>query len=437
MPTSDQELIPRILASPDEDGPRLEGADRHARDGDADRAELIRLQCDQAKRPRRDRDWFAVREREKRLLEQHAVRWGEELTGLGVGRYEFRRGFVEHLEIPQVSFLANTKALAALAPVRSLRLTDVTDDLVPYLQSAPVEFANLRHLDLSSSILGKGLLQALGNCRTLSSLHGLNLAGTGVGADGLGQVIASPLFDKLVELDLSGNCLEECDWKAFAARFASGRLEKLSLRGTVPYVRPLARSGVLARLTDLDLGDNEASFEDDGVEWLVAHAGFTRLAALRLKNNCLTEKGIERLAEAPWAGALRLLNLAENRLGPEGVALIGRVLAAGQVTDLDLSGTHLGDHAVAPLVQCPGIESLASLRLGYNFLTDAAAVHLAEARSLAGLLSLDLAYNLLTDAGVTALLSSPHQNLAHLVLTGNLEVNPSSFPPGTGVSIEC
>src|SRR5437762_12581447 len=70
------------LDRPADDGPRLVYADWLEEEGDADRAELIRLQCGGGD-PRRERD----------LIARSGPRWAGPVLG-SVYAYTFRRGFV-------------------------------------------------------------------------------------------------------------------------------------------------------------------------------------------------------------------------------------------------------------------------------------------------------------------------------------------------------
>jgi uncharacterized protein (TIGR02996 family) len=83
-----------IVEHPDDDTPRLVYADWLDDQGDADRAEFIRLQIHLARQPRNDprREGWKTRERE--LLEVHAWEWAADV-GWRASEWVFRRGFVE------------------------------------------------------------------------------------------------------------------------------------------------------------------------------------------------------------------------------------------------------------------------------------------------------------------------------------------------------
>ena len=94
----DEDFIRGILAYPEDDAPRLVHADWLEEQGQAERAELIRVQCELARLPAGDSHREALSQRQRQLLDQHAYQWGEPLQDL-VDEFDFRRGYVECVEI--------------------------------------------------------------------------------------------------------------------------------------------------------------------------------------------------------------------------------------------------------------------------------------------------------------------------------------------------
>src|SRR5438477_12296826 len=74
MPTA-ADFLMAILADPDADAPRLAYADWLEEDGDADRAEFIRVQCALASMPENERAFHPLRPREAELLREHGETW--------------------------------------------------------------------------------------------------------------------------------------------------------------------------------------------------------------------------------------------------------------------------------------------------------------------------------------------------------------------------
>ena len=92
MPGHDA-FLGAVAEKPDDDGPRLVYADWLAENGDPDRAEFIRAQCELAspKLAKKRRDDLRVRERE--LLETHRQAWCKEF-GVAVEDVSFERGMI-------------------------------------------------------------------------------------------------------------------------------------------------------------------------------------------------------------------------------------------------------------------------------------------------------------------------------------------------------
>ena len=111
-----------IFDAPDDDTPRAVYADWLMEHGNAARGEFIREQLA-----------FPGSEREEALRLAHETTWRAELPALpGVRWGDFRRGFVEAIEVDNVAaFLKNARGIFAVAPIRSvwiLRADNEDDD---------------------------------------------------------------------------------------------------------------------------------------------------------------------------------------------------------------------------------------------------------------------------------------------------------------------
>lgn len=108
-------LLAAILAHPDEDTPRLMFADWLQEHGQPDRAEFIRLQCDPTAGE-------AAENRAAELEERNRVKWLAGLPQFVGARWEFRRGFPEHLEISAGFLLDRFEAFARVPWLRFLSI---------------------------------------------------------------------------------------------------------------------------------------------------------------------------------------------------------------------------------------------------------------------------------------------------------------------------
>src|SRR5262245_33705483 len=135
------QLLQAVREAPDDDNLRLAFADWFEENGDAERGELIRVQCRRAALPSVTSEWGRLYDREKQLLDTNRARWVADFPAIqdrGVKveeRWEFERGFVESVTVSARSFLAHGKAIFRLAPVRRLRLVAASRQLPAVLKS--------------------------------------------------------------------------------------------------------------------------------------------------------------------------------------------------------------------------------------------------------------------------------------------------------------
>jgi uncharacterized protein (TIGR02996 family) len=253
-----------ILDAPEDDVPRLVYADWLEEQGDAERAEFIRVQIELA-RPGPVAARAALERRERELLEAHGDEWAAPLAPL-VSEWVFRRGFVDEVHAGARAFLAETGRLFALAPLRHLRLH--WSHVLPYQRGR--------------------LAVALADCPLLARLDTLDLSFNYLGSDGVRALVASEHLTRLAALDLSTN--------------------RVGDRG----LRALAASPLLGRLRRLDLSHND--FDPEGACALAAALGALaargtppRLQALDLRDNAVGEAGRRAVALSPWLrGVTRL-----------------------------------------------------------------------------------------------------------------------------------
>ncbi len=201
MPENDA-LLKAVIASPDDDLPRLVYADWQEENGDAERAEFIRTQIELAKSPTDPRaaDW-QVRKRE--LLDTHGWRWAEPL-GRQVSEWQFRRGFIEAVEISLEQPAAEFLPVFDLAPVRHIRdvgqfcdLSGVIEALPRFAQLTGLEFWGLYSFD--DELIRQMLASPhLVNLRTLVLFHDRN--GNTVPDDIIAEGLRSPHRAKLERL---------------------------------------------------------------------------------------------------------------------------------------------------------------------------------------------------------------------------------------------
>src|SRR5207344_2104774 len=92
---TDAAFLRAILAHPDDDAPRLIYADWLDEQGDADRAEFIRLQVQLSRMPTGDPDRGPMYARSRELEQSHRVEWLNRLPQFDDVHWGvFERGFV-------------------------------------------------------------------------------------------------------------------------------------------------------------------------------------------------------------------------------------------------------------------------------------------------------------------------------------------------------
>src|SRR5438874_635206 len=112
-------FLSSILADREDDAPRLVFSDWLEENGDVERAELIRAQCELARLPAWDRRRQEMAWRAEGLLAHHGARWREELPALkGVAWGEFERGFISTVRVADAKTLfEHDTVIAEAAPV--------------------------------------------------------------------------------------------------------------------------------------------------------------------------------------------------------------------------------------------------------------------------------------------------------------------------------
>jgi uncharacterized protein (TIGR02996 family) len=159
--TEHDAFLQTIIESPDDDALRLVFADWLDEHGEAERAELIRLQCALNSLPPESPEVVPSKERVTLLLRAHQDDFLEPLTRIGL-RFgtetlypqtwnecviahltaTFRRGFVEEITVAGRenlrTFLGHAGALFRLTPLRHLEVTQVSGWDQSYDQGFPI-----------------------------------------------------------------------------------------------------------------------------------------------------------------------------------------------------------------------------------------------------------------------------------------------------------
>jgi uncharacterized protein (TIGR02996 family) len=182
------------------------------------------------------------------------------------------------------------------------------------------------------------------------------------------------------------------------------------------WAHQVARTPHLARLTELNLGNN-TGLSRAGVRALAGSPWLANLTALLLHYNPLGDEAIAELANSPWLGQLRELYLSGTELTDSGVSVLAGSGRLPALTDLDLRDNQIGDGGAISLACNLRLEQLTMLYLVNNRIGETGASALAWSEQLPNLRRLYLNYNPIGNGGAQAFAGSPHRrNLVELDL---------------------
>jgi uncharacterized protein (TIGR02996 family) len=252
-------LLQAICAEPYDDLPRLVYADWLEENGQPERGEFIRVQCELDRLPHTDPRQAVLLERERELLRAHRNAWAAQLPPLcGVRWGPFERGFVARADFQSLKAftdrfeeaatyaplttvdlrnlsarsMARLASVAHLRQVRVLILVDCRpdDNAVRALATSP-HVAGLRELFLTCAPVTDTGAFALASSPHLGQLCLLSLARTHVGPDGILALVDSPRLGGLRRLYCCENPLGDEGAAALLRAERLDRLEEINLAG--------------------------------------------------------------------------------------------------------------------------------------------------------------------------------------------------------------
>lgn len=287
----------------------------------------------------------------------------------------------------------------------------------------------------------------------LTSLRSLEITGAsgeagreGLGARGVGAILASGVLRQLTELDVVASPFGDAVVAHLVAGVDPDRIEKLTLAdvfATDLTAAAFAEVGAFPRLSHLDLSCNR--LREQGAQQLAVDVAMPALEHLDLSGKRayspyydspdvqpIGDDGATAWAESPNATRLKHLDLSATGLGPDGLVDLMRSDRLQQLAVLDLSHNPMGlwsasfDDAplwrtlhtldltecgldtsdIAELVSTPAAPQLRSISLAYNSVGSGGARKLAFWPLLPQLWELNLHDNIIDDGGLIALATS-------------------------------
>ncbi len=335
-----QSLLKAIVENPTDVSRRLVYADWLEENGQTERAELIRLQCEFEERndppphaycPTRQKsverhytvphELWQVEKRIRELLgnEKHEDEW---LGGLRkvFFRHKWRCGFPEVIKVTAKKFLANANKILSTIPLTRLELYLLQRTKPPTRVSALLEvdgIENMAGLDLSKNQLGKeGIEDLVEAAPRLKNLETLWWNENELDHKSLEALLASPDFGKVKTLWLMGNELPGKSLGAFAKAKHWKCLEAIwfgdnhvNEKGMEEFVSFPHRK----QLKHLHLGGCPLSTKS--VETLISMS-MPKLEYLGLAHSITTEKSLQMLVNSPFVKSLKVLDVSHTDLSP-------------------------------------------------------------------------------------------------------------------------
>jgi uncharacterized protein (TIGR02996 family) len=290
-------LMHAIHDLPHDDLPRLALADWLEENGQADRAEFIRVQLALAALPREDPRFRPVFQRELELLRAHKDAWFGTFRSAWT-YYDCRRGFIEEVWgpadniVPRAGWLVLHHALQRVCLQGNLRqLGDFLDSPLPDV---------VRMARFNPERIAPAVPSVPPSTEPLARrpLH-LAVHYFGNGADLVATLTGQPLPARLGTLDLSTTLIGPDNvWPLLNALESCPLLTHLDLGGGY---QPRGASGEI-----------RANIGNDGVIYLADHPLVARLHQLNLAHNAIVESGARALIESPHLANVGCLVLGED-----------------------------------------------------------------------------------------------------------------------------
>lgn len=413
-----------ILAHRDDDAPRLIYADWLDEHNDP-RGEFIRVQCALAALGEEDPRRWPLEKREQELLGEHRAKWLPQ--GSDSAACEFRRGFVECIELTPEEFLESGDRLFAQSPIRHLRLrrrAQFASDAAGAKSSAarvaesPL-LCSVRELSLTLP-LSRLDMQALAESPYLRQLTALRLPGASLEEETL-LAWATPRRPGLHTLDLSGSPVPPPLVRLLAQVPLVTGLRSLNLAQTdltLEDLREVADGFGLPDLTELNLNANRLTHE--AVAILAEGGLLPQLETLHLDANALGDPGAMAMRDWPVLPRLSRLTARQNQIFAVGMAAMAQSAAFRELKSLDLTANISCDAGAAALAASPNCRNLRALHLRFNGVGDTGLRAIAQSEKLYELTFLNLIANRLTADGARALIDSPYlRRLVRLDLLRN------------------
>lgn len=404
-----EDFLEYITANVDDDAARLVFSDWLEEQGEAERAEFVRVQVRRASLPSWDAAQVGLGIRERELLAKYGETWLQEMPEIPGVRWEgFRRGVVAVVSFVNYDAMrTSARACCAIAPIEAVRVS--WPRRRESAEKAP-PIAELRELTLTGPRpMYEGEVARLADSPQLATLRVLKACG--LDAEELGQLTDSPHLGNLRSLCLTSNGV-----------------------GTAG-VLSLTRAATLTSLEALDLtgpGYYESYYDNPlidlaGMEALADWPGLKSVRSLSLSGSDVRAEGLRRLLQSPHAVGLKALSLRSGRLNGDVMAEFADAHEGLELESLDIGENILEHSGAANLAAAACLRELKSLRLDRCEIPEDDAIRFAtKAPFVEGLRILEAGHNHFGNAGLAALLERESTTLHSLGLCDNNLTNEAA-----------
>lgn len=428
-------FLEAIRQAPDDDTPRLVFADwleEHGGAPERARAAFIRAQVRAARLEEGDPHRQALEDEATELLAEHEEEWAGAVATLAMW-WEFRRGFIECVDLRDRSFLDGTEQLFDAAPVRHVRLR-VEPDMEA--MAARPELAQVESLEFLPRTgtrallgMGDGELRALVGSSHLHRLRSLMVRTGHIEARGIQALVSSRWIENLRKIDLADSRALGDRAARLLASAQAPNLEVLRLRDTnfSPVgIEALFASDSLPRLHSLDVNVgvalNHVGNPEATLRHLLSLPVGRQVSSLVICDAPQAAPALRALTAGPAPNRWKILVLGRLDLSPAQVRALVESPSVSSVERLELSENKVGDRGADALASSPHLARLRWLGLSNNHLARPGIAALASAPHLRSLRSLDLSGNFVGVTSLEALTASP-LTLTHLSLV-NVHLDP-------------
>lgn len=449
-------FLQSIHQEPDDDSVRMIYADWLEEQGEVNRAELIRAQCELhtlAPESPKYSYWLDQAEKQLSLNGRKMLQQDVGSSASCIGQFHYDRGFLSYVQSSIADFLRHGRTWLEAAPSLALEISyrqdnsfeslsehqeafmlkelripqhDLFDtDLAPLLN---IPFQDLRSLNLDRNHLGADGAQLIASCPSFQNLRTLSLRSNVFNTDGAIYLADSTILNNLTALDLSHNHVQDegliAILESLPHTLRSLNISRCDISDST--VEELCQSS-LKQMKTLSLGELGELITLEGIQALVSSDLFQNLTSLSIERTsipsdvltCFAQRqeifhelalsrcgiGQEHLAPLqnlpPLTGRKRL-DLSNNELDEGMLEVIARSPLLLSAREIVLDGNPIQDNGLSALLR-ESSGNLRHLSLRGCGLSDESARRLAEWSQLRNLVTLDLENNPVTEHGRRAL----------------------------------